>query len=87
MSDNKLKEKIYRVLKGGYFNDHNDLVDVSNGSYDYVHLVIVSRKFDSQTVKDRYELIWDELENKLTPEEWGHISLTVGISPEEVKAI
>ncbi len=87
MSDNKIKDKIYQVLKTGYFNDNNDLVDVSNGSYDYIHLVIVSRKFDSQSVKDRYELIWDELENKLTPEEWGHISLTVGISPEEVKAI
>lgn len=87
MSDNAIKEKIYQVLKTGYFNDNNDLVDVSNGSYDYLHLVIVSRKFDSQSVKDRYELIWDELENKLTPEEWGHISLTVGISPEEVKAI
>ena len=87
MPDKQIKKKIHQVLKNGYFNDPNDLVDVSDGSYDYIHLVIVSRKFDSQRVKDRYKLIWDELANKLTPEEWGHISLTVGVSPEDIKAI
>lgn len=87
MADKQIKEKIHQVLKNGYFNSPNDLVDVSDGSYDYIHLVIVSRKFDGQRIKDRYELIWDELGNNLVPEEWGQISLTIGASPEEVKAI
>ena len=86
MADKQLKDKIHHVLKKGYFNDPNDLVDVSNGSYDYVHLVIVSRKFDRQDVKERHELIWDELQNNLTPREWGHISLSIGVSPEDIKA-
>ena len=32
------------------------------------------------------ELIWSVLVNKLRPEEWGKISLSVGTSPEEIKA-
>jgi len=86
MVDKQLKDKIHHVLKNGYFNNSNDLVDLSDGSEDLIHLVIVSRKFDGHYMMERHNLIWDELENNLKPEEWGHISLSIGVSPEDIKA-
>jgi acid stress-induced BolA-like protein IbaG/YrbA len=82
-----LKKKIRDVLKSGYFSDPNDLVDVSEGAGDFLHLVIVSRKFDGKREKEKSELIWSELSQRLRPEEWGRVSLSVGASPEEIKAI
>jgi stress-induced morphogen len=86
MADVHLKEKISRVLKDGYFKDPNDLVDVSDGPEDSIHLVIVSRKFDGRRMKEKNDLVWSLLVRDLTPEEWGKISLSVGASPEEIKA-
>ena len=80
-----LKQKIYDKLKGGYFCDKNDLVDVSDGFDGLIHVVIISRKFDGKLVKERHNLIWDELVKHLSNEEWGHVSLSVGASPEDVK--
>ena len=37
-----LKQKIHDTLRGGYFRDAKDFVDVSDGSADHVHIVIVS---------------------------------------------
>lgn len=87
MADEQLKEKIYQVLARGYFNSRRDLVDVSDGSGDLIHLVVVSRKFDGHRMMERHNLIWSELTQKLVPEEWTQISLSVGASPEEVKAL
>ena len=87
MANKQLKEKIYQVLTNGYFNSRRDFVDVSDGSGDLVHLVIVSRKFDGHRMMERHNLIWNELTQKLVPEEWSQISLSVGASPEEVKAL
>jgi len=87
MANEHLKEKIYQVLTNGYFNNRRDLVDVSDGSGDLIHLVIVSRKFDGHRMMERHNLIWNELTQKLVPEEWTQISLSVGASPEEVKAL
>lgn len=87
MAHNQLKSKIREVLKNGYFKGADDLVDVSNGSDDYIHLVIVSRKLAGLYLKEKNDLIWSELMKYLSPEEWGHISLSVGFSPEELKAV
>ena len=86
MADARLKEKIRNTLKTGYFKNPDDLVDVSDGPDDDIHLVIVSRQFDGRRMKEKNDLIWSELVNNLTPEEWGKVSLTVGASPEEIKA-
>ena len=87
MANDQLKEKIYQVLTKGYFNSSRDLVDVSDGSGDLIHLVVVSRKFDGNCMMERHNLIWSELTQKLAPEEWSQISLSVGMSPEEIKAM
>ena len=79
-------KKIRDVLKDEYFKDPDDLVDVSDGPDDSIHLVIVSRKFDGHRMKEKNDLIWSVLVKKLLPEEWGKVSLSVGASPDEIKA-
>ncbi len=88
MVDSALIEKVRNVLITSYFNDAGDFVDVSEGPADDIHIVIVSRKFDAQPASRRLkqDLIWSVLVQKLPPEDWGRVSLTVGTSPEEVKA-
>jgi stress-induced morphogen len=86
MADKLLKQKIRDVLKNDYFRDLDDLVDVSDGPDDSIHLVIVSRKFDGRRMKEKNDLIWSVLVQKLPPEEWGKVSLSVGTSSEEIKA-
>ena len=86
MADELLKTKIQNALKSGLFRGEDDLVDVSDGVDGHIHVVVVSRKFDGRRMKEKNDLIWDELEKRLSAEEWGQVSLTVGASPEEVKA-
>jgi stress-induced morphogen len=83
----ELKEKIRSVLRDAYFHDPDDLVDVSDGPDDSIHVVIVSRRFDGRRMKEKNDLIWSILSQNLAPEEWGKVSLSVGASPEELKAI
>ena len=80
-----LKQKIHDTLKTNYFNDTKDFVDVSDGAGDFIHVVVVSRKFNGHTMIDRSDIIWDELLKHLSDEEWGHVSLLVGAIPEEVQ--
>ena len=86
MADEQLKQKIRDVLKGGYFKDSEDLVDVSDGPDDSIHVVIVSRKFDGHRMKEKHDLIWSELSQHLAADVWGKVSLSIGVSPEELKA-
>jgi hypothetical protein len=86
MADIALKNRIREALKQGYFKDPEDLVDVSDGYDGNVHVVIVSRKFDGRRMKEKHDLIWTELTGHLRPEEWGQVTLSIGVSPEEIKA-
>ena len=87
MADEQLKQKIHDALKTTYFADATDFVDVSDGDDDDVHVVVVSRKFDGKRMKEKNDLIWSILVRNLQPEEWGRISLSIGASPEQIKAI
>lgn len=87
MADDRLKDRVRQILKEGYFHDPDDLVDVSDGPFDSIHLVVVSRKFDGRRLQEKNDLIWSQLTEKLSPTEWEKITLSVGASPEEVKAI
>ncbi|RKU39114.1 hypothetical protein C6496_03375 [Candidatus Poribacteria bacterium] len=85
MACKKLKHKIHSLLKFGYFSDTKDFVDVSDGAGDFIHVVVVSRKFNGHTMGGRGDIIWDELLKHLSDEEWGHVSLLIGATPEEVQ--
>lgn len=37
-------------------------------------------------MKEKNDLIWSVLMQKMAREEWGKVSLSVGASPEEIKA-
>ena len=87
MADALLKKKVRDSLKESSFRDPDDLVDVSDGPEDSIHLVIVSRKFDGHRMKAKSDLIWSVLTQKLSPEEWGKVSLSIGASPEEIKSM
>ena len=80
-----LKQKIHDTLQTGCFSDTKDFVDVSDGAADFIHVVVVSRKFNGHTMMDRSDIIWDELLKHLSDEEWGHVSLLIGATPEEVR--
>ena len=80
-----LKQKIHSLLKTGYFSDTKDFVDVSDGAADFIHVVVVSRKFNGYTMMDRGDIIWDELLKHLSDEEWGYVSLLIGATPEDVQ--
>lgn len=86
MADAQVKKKIYKMLKEGYFSDPDDAVDVSDGPEDSIHLVIFSRKFTGRSMKEKHDLIWSELMQKLGTDEWNKVSLSIGASPEEIKA-
>jgi stress-induced morphogen len=89
MADSQLKAKIHRILKEGLFNGPNDLVDVSDGHSgdDSIHVVVVSRKFDNMHLRQKDDILSDVLHKHLEPHEWGQITLAIGVSPEEVKAV
>ena len=86
MADALLKQKVRDALRGDYFQDADDFVDISDGPEDSIHVVIVSRKFDGRRMKEKNDLIWSVLVKNLSPDDWGKISLSVGASPEEIKA-
>jgi len=85
MADVLLKKKVESVLKEGYFKDPTDLVDVSDGPDGNIHVVVVSRKFDGRRMKEKHDLMWSNFISRLSPEEWGQITLSIGVSPEELK--
>jgi hypothetical protein len=87
MADVQLKQKIHDALKSTYFKDQDDLVDVSDGDDDSIHVVIVSRKYGGTKTKEKDDLIWSVLVQKLKPDEWGKVTLAVWTSPEEIKAM
>jgi hypothetical protein len=85
MTDNRLKEKIREVLRQNLFGDPSDVIDVSDGDDpDDLHLVVISPKLEGHRLGEKNDLIWDELTRGLTPEEWGKISLTIGLTPAQV---
>ncbi len=86
MADTQLKKKVYTVLRDGYFSDPDDAVDVSDRPDDSIHLVIVSRKFTGRSMQEKHHMIWAELLRTLGTDEWNKVSLSIGASPEAIKA-
>lgn len=83
--DEQLKSKVRDALTRSLFSDPADIVDVSDGDdADDLHVVVVSRKLAPHRFRVRHDLIWDELMQRLSPEEWGKISLTIARTPDQV---
>jgi hypothetical protein len=89
MADAVLKQKIKDTLTRGYFSDPEDAVSVSDSDVpgDGIHVVVVSPKFKGKRLREKTDLIQSELYQTLSPEEWGKVTLSVGVSPEVVKSL
>jgi stress-induced morphogen len=88
MADPALKTKIKDSLEHSYFGDPEDAVSVSDSDEpgDNVHVVIVSPKFQGMRLAEKTDLILSQLYQTLSPDDWGRVTLSVGVSPEELKA-
>jgi len=79
-----LLEKIEAILRPHF---PNDTVDVSlSGIGDNIHVVVVSRKFDNMTERQKQEYIWSLIDaSALTKKQKLRISLMLPTSPAELK--
>jgi acid stress-induced BolA-like protein IbaG/YrbA len=81
----KLKSKIEHALRLRFPNQ-GETVDVSDGSGDNVHVVVVSRQFDQMGEKSKQDLLWEAIDKStLTDEEKVRISLILPYSPDDLK--
>lgn len=63
-----------------------DTVDVSDGYLDNIHVMVVSRRFDRMSERQKRNLMWKIIdESGLSEDEKGLISLIYPISPAEIK--
>jgi stress-induced morphogen len=88
MADQALKEKVRNALRGSYFGDPDDAVYVSDSEEadEFIHVVVVSPKFAGKRLAEKTDLILAQL-TKLPREDWGKVTLSVGVSPEELKSL
>jgi hypothetical protein len=77
------KKKFKDVLTAAYFQGPKDTIKVSDGEIDDLYLLVISPKFRGLGMGERNSLIWTILQERLSPEEWGQISMTVARTPDE----
>ena len=81
----QVKERVAEVLRLGGFGELGDVIDVSDGDdIDDLFVVIISPRFEGLRPSAKNDLIWSILLRDLKPEEWGLVSLTIGVTPDEV---
>lgn len=80
-----LKSKIERILRT-QFPKQGETVDVSDGSGDNIHVIVVSRQFDSMREKSKQDLLWGTIDKgDLTDAEKVKISMILPYSPDDLK--
>jgi stress-induced morphogen len=89
VADHTLKAKIKGSLEHTYFGNPEDAVSVSDSDEpgDSIHVIIVSPKFQGMRLAEKTDLILSQLYQTLSPDDWGRITLSIGVSPDELKAI
>jgi stress-induced morphogen len=88
MAAAEVKERIRSTLKTSFFGGADDYVSVSDGASEReVYVVVVSPAFDGKRPKEKHDFLWSVLTQKLSPEDWGRITLSVGRSPLELLEI
>jgi hypothetical protein len=78
-----LKLKLKLALQKAF---PNDTVDISDGYQDNIHVLVVSRRFDPLTEKQKQEMLWSLIDGTdLTKKEKQLISLVYPVSVAELK--
>ena len=63
-----------------------DTVDISDGYKENIHVLIVSRSFDSMNEQEKQDRLWSIIDGTdLDPAEKQLVSLTLALSPAEIK--
>jgi acid stress-induced BolA-like protein IbaG/YrbA len=84
-TNSQLKSKIERILRKK-FPQQGETVDVSDGSGDNIHVIVVSRQFDNMKEKSKQDLLWGAIDrSKLTDAEKVKISMILPYSPDDLK--
>src|SRR5260370_30918238 len=84
MPSDAVKRKIVQVLRKEFSGDQDKVV-VRDGWKDLLHLYVVSTKFRRKDLRQKVDMIADILTSSLQPDEWGRVSLMVGLTPAEAK--
>ncbi len=81
MAEKQFKQQVRRLFKQTF---PDDTVDVSDGYHDNVHVVIVSRRFDGMSERERLDMLWELAQRQLDGNA-ERISLLLAYSPDELK--
>ena len=82
-ADPVLKQKIEDILRAEF---PNEIVDVSDGHGDNIHVIVVSRKFSGMTEKAKQDLLWHAIDASSLPDsDKVKISLILPYSPSDLK--
>ena len=81
------KPEIKAILEQAFRAEFpNDTVDISDGYQNNIHVLVVSRRFDGMSEKDKQDALWQIIDGTdLTDAEKALISLIMPVSPAEVK--
>lgn len=81
------RERIKRILEEALRKRFpHDTVDVSDGYRDNIHVLVVSREFDSLREQEKQDLLWDIVDSTdLTDDEKQLISLLYPVGIGEIK--
>jgi hypothetical protein len=84
MTTNEFKDKIKAILRR-VFPPPDDWVDVTDSFGDYVHVVVISHKFDDLREREKLDMLWSALDkSELTESEKQQISVILPYSPVEI---
>jgi hypothetical protein len=79
-----LQRKIKQALRKE-FSGTADRILIREGFEDLLHLYVVSPKFRHKDLRQKVDMIADLLISSLEPDEWGRVSLMVGLTPAEAR--
>ena len=81
------RNKVKKTLEAAFRQEFpSDTVDVSDGYKDNIHILIVSRKFDTMKEQVKQDLMWDIIDHtNLTKPAKLLISLVLPLSPADIK--
>jgi stress-induced morphogen len=82
MAQERLKRKIEKVLREELLGAEGKVV-IQHGFEDFLHVYILSERFKGKRLREKGDMIWSVLSRHLSPNEWGNISLTMGLAPGE----
>ena len=81
-SKNELKRAIAEAFRADF---PTDTVDVSDGYQDLIHVLVVSRRFDEMSDREKQALMERILKRALRNDEVGRVSLMLPLSPADIK--